>query len=721
MRLSLTDTNSDLLKEWDYTRNSINPSEVTNGSHKKVWWRCLINSNHVWQSVIRNRVKGSLCPYCSGKKATLENCLATLKPEIAAEWHPSLNKDLTAYDVTVGSAKKVWWKCNKNSEHVWESVIQNRVTNTNCPFCAKKKASYEHCLANMNPRVSSEWHPTLNKPLTPSDVTPNSSKKVWWICKNNPNHEWEATIYNRAKGSNCPYCMAYSQTSFPELAIFYYVSLFFKDTKNRYSLDGTELDVFIPHLKIAIEYDGWFYHKGLENKDYEKSKRITDYGLTLIRIREKPLKLIKGFGVINLQVNRSSGKDTNRMIKELLNLISNNFEVDDETRGKINQFEFDVVEDNIKIQNQIDLIRRKVSLSSNFPQISNEWHPTLNGKLTPEHVQAGSSISVWWICQKNSKHVWKAVIYNRVKGDGCPYCSNKKVTIDNCLLTTHSHLAIQWHPTLNKDLTPNDVTSGSHKSVWWQCTKNSNHVWKAVIKSRLRAEKNNCPFCLGKRVSKDNCLETINPKLAKEWHPTLNERLPSEFTAGSSKKVWWICSVNENHTWEATIYNRNKGDGCPYCSGKKVSHENSLERVYPSIAEEWHPTLNGELKPSGFLAKSQKRIWWKCHRNYNHVWEATIASRVHSGSNCPFCAGRKAAKDNCLATLYPYISEEWHYLLNEGLTPFDVTHGSKKKIWWQCRENKNHVWRTTVNNRVANNSRCPHCSKKQKNITKMET
>ncbi len=713
MRLSLSDTNPELLKEWDYKINSINPSEVTGGSHKKVWWRCIKNSNHVWQSVIRNRVKGSLCPYCSGKKAHVENCLATLKPEIAMEWHPTLN-NLTPNEVTLGSAKNVWWQCKRNSEHIWQSVIQNRVTNSNCPFCSKKRATDEYCLAKANPSLSSEWHPTLNNKLSPFKVTPRSSKKVWWTCKNNPEHEWLATVYNRVKGSKCPYCNAFSQTSFPELAIFYYMSLFLKDVKNRYLLDGTEIDVYIPHLKIAIEYDGWFYHKGQENRDLEKNKVIHSHGITLIRIREKPLKPVEEFGVINLQVKRSNDKETNRIIKDLFNLIIAKFEVDLETKQKINNFEFDIEGDRFKILNEIDLIRKEKSLSSLFPELSNEWHPSLNGKLTPDHVSTGSSMPVWWLCNKSPMHVWKAVIDNRVRGDGCPYCSNKKVCEDNCLATTHPSVAMEWHPTLNKDLTPNVVTPGSHKKVWWECKKNSNHVWSATVKSRIKVQK--CPFCLGKRVSQDNCLATVNPALTKQWHPNLNkELLPTDFTAGSSKKVWWICNINKTHSWEATIYNRNKGDGCPFCNSKKVSPEKCLENVCPSIAKEWHPELNGNLKPSDFLSKSQKKVWWRCIKNSNHEWQVSIASRVESGSSCPYCTGRKASNDNCLATLYSSIAEEWHPVLNGYLTAFDVTHGSKKKIWWQCREKENHVWKTTVNNRVANNSGCPQCSKKKDN------
>ena len=61
-------------------------------------------------------------------------------------------------------------------------------------------------------------------------------------------------------------------------------------------------------------------------------------------------------------------------------------------------------------------------------------------------------------------------------------------------------------------------------------------------------------------------LQAINPKLAKEWHPTKNRKLtPRDVMPGSGKKVWWQCS--KGHEWQAIIRNRSKakGIGCPEC------------------------------------------------------------------------------------------------------------------------------------------------------------
>ena len=97
-------------------------------------------------------------------------------------------------------------------------------------------------------------------------------------------------------------------------------------------------------------------------------------------------------------------------------------------------------------------------------------------------------------------------------------------------------------------------------------------------------------------ATKDYCLETVSPTLAKEWHPAKNGSLtPLDVTPMSNKKVWWKC--RQGHEWDANVYNRSLGTGCPYCSGQAVCADNCLETVNQTLAKEWHPAKNGSLTP----------------------------------------------------------------------------------------------------------------------------
>ena len=93
----------------------------------------------------------------------------------------------------------------------------------------------------------------------------------------------------------------------------------------------------------------------------------------------------------------------------------------------------------------------------------------------PTQVISGTRRKVWWRCPKG--HSYRAVIAQRVqRGGGCPYCANRKVLPGfNDLATAAPLVAKQWHETLNGALTPEMVTAGSHKKVWWQCS--CGHVW----------------------------------------------------------------------------------------------------------------------------------------------------------------------------------------------------------------------------------------------------
>jgi len=341
----------------------------------------------------------------------------------------------------------------------------------------------------------------------------------------------------------------------------------------------------------------------------------------------------------------------------------------------------------------------KPTLVKANPKLARAWHPTKNAPLTPKDVTTGSHKKVWWRCLQ--VHEWQATIANRSSGQGCPYCSGKRVNTDNSLQTIAPLLARQWHPTKNARLTPKDVTPGSHKQVWWVCR--IGHAWRAPVERRNSGS--GCPYCAGRYSSHENCLQTVNPKLAREWHPTKNAPLtPRDVTAGTHKKVWWICK--KGHEWNYSVEKRFHGEGCPYCSGRRVCKDNSLKTLNPGLARQWHPTRNAPLTPEEVGPGSHKKAWWLCRKG--HEWEAQIKSR-NAGHGCAYCSHsprRKATRDDCLETVAPRIAREWHPTKNVPLTPKDVTSRSGKKVWWLCK--KGHEWEVKIAERAEGG--CPYCS-----------
>lgn len=200
-----------LASEWNYEKNGdLRPDQIHANRDLNVWWRCTTDPTHEWQAGVGDRARrGNGCPICAGQLADKTNSLATLRPELAGEWHPTKNGTLTPDLVTLGSAKKVWWQCSKNKKHEWKSAVLNRTRGggTGCPICAGGFAGDDPSLAARHPKIAAQWHKTKNGKLTPHDVTPGTPRKVWWQCDKNPNHVWETQIKNRVfLNSGCPMC-----------------------------------------------------------------------------------------------------------------------------------------------------------------------------------------------------------------------------------------------------------------------------------------------------------------------------------------------------------------------------------------------------------------------------------------------------------------------------------------------------------------------------------
>ena len=138
----------------------------------------------------------------------------------------------------------------------------------------------------------------------------------------------------------------------------------------------------------------------------------------------------------------------------------------------------------------------KIPLSVTHPEIAAQWSEK-NLPLTPDRVTFGGHDMVWWKCEKG--HEWKTTVGNRTRGSGCPYCSNRSVLAGfNDLATVEPKIAAQWAEDLNGSLTPEMVTYGSKKRVWWRCP--AGHVWQATVYSRAGTMRSGCPVCAGKRA-----------------------------------------------------------------------------------------------------------------------------------------------------------------------------------------------------------------------------
>ena len=496
------------------------------------------------------------------KYTLTEYCSIYNRPELLEEWDYEKNGEITPDNSYPNSKKRVFWRCKKG--HQWVTAISWRtIDNTGCPYCAGEMVqSGENDLETLYPEIAAQWHPTKNGILKPSDVRPGTHKKVWWQCEKG--HEWQAIVKSRTYGTGCPYCAGRLvvpgetdlETLYPEIAAQWH------PTKNGLQKPSD----FTPGTGKKV---WWQCEKGHE----------WQAGI---------VTRVKGSGC-----PVCSGKKVVEGVNDLATL---------------------------------------------YPELAKEWHPTKNGSLKPNMVTVASNRVVWWQCERG--HEWRSEIKSHTDGNGCPYCSNRKLLSGfNDLKTLFPAIAKEWDSEKN-GITP-DKVKPSHKKAWWRCPKG--HEYYSQISSRVY-QNCGCPVCAGKKIiSGINDFETLFPEIASQWHPTKNGDLkPNMVSPGNRKNVWWQDELG--HEWIAQISTRSyKDTGCPYCSGRKILVGfNDLASQEPKIAAQWHPTLNGTKTSEMFTCGSNRKIWWQCE--LGHIWQAPIGRRCYQRSGCPVCSGTVSPK-----------------------------------------------------------------------------
>lgn len=472
-------------------------------------------------------------------------------PSLMEEWDYEKNI-LNPFDLTTGSGRKVWWKCRKG--HSWEHSIVSRYKGSKCPYCMNRKVLYGfNDLETQFPNLIKQWDYEKNT-VIPSEIVSGSMLKVWWKCE--IGHSWMACIMDRSRSKNprCPYC------------------------------HGDRVE--------------------------------------------------QGFN----------------------------------------------------------------DLETVSPDLAKQWNHCLN-EILPSQVTKWSAKKVWWVCEKG--HSWKTAVSDRSSGKNCPYCnSNKLLPGFNDLESCSPVIAKEWDYEKNS-IFPSQVFKATNTKMWWRCSQG--HSWQAGVADRTLGG-NGCPYCSGKKVLKGfNDLETVRPDVAKEWDYEKNSILPSEVVQYSGKTVWWKCE--KGHSWERSISGRSSGNGCPYCSGKKVlKGYNDLETVRPDIVKEWDYEKNSIL-PSEVVQYSGKKVWWKCKEG--HSWKVAIATRTNCGNGCPYCCNQKILTGyNDLLKLNPKVAKEWDYAKNE-LEPSQVAVSTNKSVWWKCE--KGHSWKAPISTRTRGGTGCPYC------------
>jgi len=228
--------------------------------HTKTLWEC--KNKHRWLASYGNIYSGTNCPYCSGKAPKTRKDYVSLAQSKGYKF---------VGDMPRTTSEKTSWICN-NGHLVIASY--NKLKYFGCPHCygnfPKSDKDY-HMLAR---RKNLEW---LGKSLPENVLT-----ETLWKCSNQ--HVFESSYTNVRRGNGCPRCKAFingQRASKPQITIGH----FFDDGQINYQFKNIYIDVALPDKRIAIEYDGWYFHGKTQEKDKERKKMLEQEGWYVLTIK----------------------------------------------------------------------------------------------------------------------------------------------------------------------------------------------------------------------------------------------------------------------------------------------------------------------------------------------------------------------------------------------------------------------------------------------------
>ena len=324
------------------------------------------------------------------------------------------------------------------------------------------------------------WDYEKNTDISPEEITLGSEKKVWWKCP--LGHSFYRSIINQDKSKNkCPICFAESQTSFYEQALLFYCNQKTK-AESRTKLNNIEFDIYLPLLKIAIEYNGEYWHR---NKSSQKKIDFCNNNDIFLFIIEESYKIkrktvFEGEKICIIQANPST--DFSFIVNAIFNKI-----------GWENILNPLSPNDSLLIIKSYITSRKTYNLLTEFPEVAKEWNYEKNYPLIPEMFYPKSGKKVWWKCKNN--HEWVSKIDSRTRiQHNCPYCSNQKIIKGQTDFGSNfPNALLNWDYTKNQ-ISPFDYAPFSPKEVWWKCHL-CGYESKATIQSRAKGQQ--CRCCHG--------------------------------------------------------------------------------------------------------------------------------------------------------------------------------------------------------------------------------
>lgn len=426
-------------------------------------------------------------------------------PDVAKEWDYYRNDKLPD-DYLPSSNQYVNWICPVG--HSYSARINNRTRShkkgSGCPFCSGKKVLLGfNDLQTLYPDIASQWHFEKNGSLMPDMVTYKSNRRVWWHC-NVCNSDWQAKIYHRVEGHNCPYCSGlYAIPGKTDVLTLYPgIENLWDSSLN----EDCKLENCLPRSKHKAYWTcskGHTYYSSMATvtRAWDRSLNRNQLEHTLqagCPVCNHSRRIVPGENDLESQAPWLMSEwdyDRNCVMPNEIAVHSNLLIYWHCEKGHIwRASPNNRTVTGCPICNANRLCPGENSLDVVDPVLSAQWSEK-NYPVTPHDVTAYNNHKYLWRCSES--HEWEATVANRHLGEGCPYCTHRlPVKGENDLKTLFPTIAEEFVPELNEGKLPEDYLPFSSKRITWRCE--NGHTWAATIYSRTLCG-SGCPKCKKKR------------------------------------------------------------------------------------------------------------------------------------------------------------------------------------------------------------------------------
>jgi DNA-directed RNA polymerase subunit RPC12/RpoP len=693
----------DLLIEWDYKLNLIDPQNYTEFSSKKVNWVCQNDKTHKWLASPCERSSGNgRCPICYKIKKRYERMLIVTHPELLPYWDTELN-EYPISDYSESSNRKAWWKCD-NGHSLYMEIYHFSREGFHCSYCNEIKLlkGFNDLLTHY-PEVGPIWYIEGNNGLRADEVIYSSGYYYNFIC--NIGHKWSRPIDKIVQYNfTCDYCEG--RKLLPEFNSF---GVRYKELASEWDYEKNDFSPF-DVLPISNSYVFWVCNE-CSGKYRAMIKERVNGNYECPYCNDK--RPNPGVNTLKAKYPRLATEYSYRNRTDSDNILSINKSQYIWICATCNTEWYATI--NERLSGTIPCpgcsgeraIPGKTSFKALYPELVKEY--SKDNVFVPDEILPSYSISVDWHCLLCEME-WFSSVRDRVNGSKeCPYCTGKKaIPGKTSFKALYPELVKEFALTNEQD---SDLLLPTYSfDMKWNCSE-CDMEWEASIRDRVSGEVE-CPYCSGKKaIPGKTSFKAMHPELMNEFS-LLNQNDPDLLLSSFAQVMKWNCSECDME-WEASIRDRVSGESeCPYCTGRKaIPGKTSFKALYPELMKEYSPVNQND--PDTLTQTYSLTMKWNCSE-CDMEWEASIRDRVSGEAECPYCNGKKAIPGKTsFNALYPELMSEWKFISNLLLANPDlILQSSTKEVWWlcsHCKKSYSYKIIDKVNMHRRNKKSCPYC------------